>query len=372
MDTVYRIDDPSAIISPGLVVFRDLVAANIDAMIKMAGDPARLRPHCKTHKMREVTRMQLDRGITKHKAATFAEAEMLAESGVKDVFLAYNLVGPNIERAVRFRHAYPEVAFAVTADDAVSLRLLAEAMQAAGTSVDVLLDVDPGRNRTGLPVGDAARDLYRLIADTPGVEPGGFHIYDGHLGISDVEERRQGVLEEWNRILPFRDRLVAEGLPVPRLVCGGTPTFPVYAELTEPTMELSPGTCVFHDCGYGEKFPDLEPFRPAALVLTRVISRPTANRVTFDVGTKGVASDPPMGSRVLLPEIPDAEQVLQNEEHLVVETAQADKWSPGDVTLAIPRHICPTSALHKHAWIVAGGEIIGTWEVASRDRWLTI
>ncbi|REJ91004.1 MAG: D-TA family PLP-dependent enzyme [Planctomycetota bacterium] len=372
MDAVYRIDDPSQIISPGLVVFRDLVAANIDAMIEMAGDAGRLRPHCKTHKMHEVTRMQLKRGIKKHKAATFAEAEMLAEAGVKDVFLAYNLVGPNIQRAVRYRQAFPDVTFSVTADDVPSLKQLSEAMQSAGGEIEVLLDVDPGRHRTGLEVGDAARDLYRMIADLPGVVPGGFHIYDGHLGISDVEERRAGVLQEWERTLSFRDRLVSEGLPVPRLVCGGTPTFPVYAGLTEPTMELSPGTCVFHDCGYGEKFPDLSPFRPAALVLTRVISRPTANRVTFDVGTKGVASDPPMGSRVLLPDIPDAEQVLQNEEHLVVETAQAARWSPGDVTLAIPRHICPTSALHKHAWVVADGAVIGTWDVASRDRWLTI
>ena len=100
-----RVDhgDVSAIISPGLVVFRELVAANVDRMIEIARDPQRLRPHCKTHKMREVAEMQLARGITKHKAATIAEAEMLAQAGVKDVFLAYNIVGPNIARSVEYR-----------------------------------------------------------------------------------------------------------------------------------------------------------------------------------------------------------------------------------------------------------------------------
>lgn len=372
MNDPYRIDDASSIISPGFVVFRDIVAANIDTMIDIAKDVNRLRPHCKTHKMAEVARMELDRGITKHKAATFAEAEMLARAGARDIFLAYNIVGPNIGRAVKFRQTFPDVTFSVTADAPQPLAQLAEAMQSAGTDIEVLLDVDPGRNRTGLPVGDEARDLYRQIAETSGVVPGGFHVYDGHQHQSDVAERREAVIAEMQPILQFRDELVSAGWPVPRLVCGGTPTFPIFAEMDEPAIELSPGTCIFHDCGYGEKFPDLECFRPAALVLTRCISRPTPERVTFDVGTKAVASDPPMGSRLLLPDIPDAKQVLQNEEHLVVETSEADRWRPGDVTLAIPRHVCPTTALHRQAYVVADGKVIGMWDVAARDRWLTI
>lgn len=372
MDPVYRINDVSSILSPGLVVFRDLVAANIDRMIEIAGGTQRLRPHCKTHKMREVAELQLARGITKHKAATIAEAEMLALAGVQDVFLAYNLVGPNIARAVEFRRKFPDVRFSVTGDHSRPVAQLGEAMQAAGTSIDVLLDLDIGRNRTGLPPGDQAIALYEQIARTPGLVPGGLHVYDGHLGISNPAERRAAVEAAWKQVLAFRDTLTARGLPVPRIVAGGTPQFPIYATFTEPTLEASPGTCVFHDSGYGEKFSDLTGFVPAALVLTRVISRPTANRVTFDVGTKGVASDPPMGERVTLPDIPDAKQVLQNEEHLVIETAQADRWFPGDWTLAIPRHVCPTSALYKQAYVVADGKVIGMWDVVSRDRKLTV
>src|SRR5215467_7432616 len=89
-DSVYRIDDTREIFSPGLVIFRDLVELNLAEMIRVAGAASRLRPHCKTHKMREVTQMEIARGITKHKCATIAEAEMLADVGVKDIFLAYN------------------------------------------------------------------------------------------------------------------------------------------------------------------------------------------------------------------------------------------------------------------------------------------
>ena len=366
----YHIDDPEQILSPSLIVFRDVVEQNIDAAVTMAGGVERLRPHCKTHKMTAVAQLQLERGIAKHKCATFAEAEMLAEVGVKDVLLSYNIVGPNLARTRAFVERYPDVAFSVTADDAEMIRRLGNAMGAH--SVGVLLDVDPGRNRTGVPVGGEARRLYELIDQTSGLRPDGLHLYDGHQRAADHQERTANVTAEWTKVLAFRHELEEAGLSVPRIVCGGTPTFPVYSKFDDPGIELSPGTFVFHDVGYGDAFSDLSPFTPAALVLTRVISRPTANRVTFDVGTKAVASDPPMGQRVLLPDVPDAVQVLQNEEHLVVETEQADRWKPGDMTLAIPRHVCPSVALHQYATIISDGRVVDEWPVTARDRRITI
>ena len=151
----------------------------------------------------------------------------------------------------------------------------------------------------------------------------------------------------WKPAAAFRDELVAAGLSVPRIVAGGTASFPIFAEIDDPAIELSPGTIVFHDWGYGDTFPDLQ-FTPAALLLTRVISRPTADRVTLDLGYKAVASDPPAGNRVRFPDLPDAKAVLQNEEHLVIETSQAERFQPGDELLAIPAahlpHLRPAQA----------------------------
>jgi len=371
MNSPYQILDSSEIISPGLVVFRDIVEKNLDRMLEIAGGPARLRPHCKTHKMVEVAKMQLDRGIDKHKAATFSEAEMLVSAGVRDVFLAYSMVGPNIGRAVRFVAEYPKVVFSVTADDAESIQRLGQAMSAAGHSIQVLLDIDTGQHRTGVEVGSLAERLYRQIMETDGLIPGGLHVYDGQNHQSDLAERRTAVLRGWSRVAEFRDTLVARGCSVPRIVSGGTGSFPVYASLDDPTIELSPGTCIFFDAGYGGIFPDLK-FTPAALLLTRVISRPTSDRVTLDLGYKAVASDQPAERRVVFPEIPDAKTVLQNEEHLVIETSRAEQYRPGDELLAIPRHICPTSALHKQVFVVSQGALQGRWNVAARDRWLNI
>jgi D-serine deaminase-like pyridoxal phosphate-dependent protein len=321
--------------------------------------------------MREVTAMELAQGIDKHKAATFAEAEMLADVGVKDVVLAYNIVGPNIARAVNFVKKYPDVRFIVTADHPKPIAELGAAMSAAGAKIGVLLDVDTGQHRTGITVGPRAKELYQQIAKTPGLVAEGFHVYDGHQHQEQFDDRRAAVTAEFAKVLSFRDELVASGLPVPRLLCGGTGSFPVYAQETDPAIELSPGTCVFWDAGYGARFPDLH-FTPAAVLFTRVISRPTSNRVTLDLGYKAVASDPPAGKRLTFPTIPDAEQVLQNEEHLVLETSHAEKYQPGDEIFAIPIHICPTSALHKQVFVVSGEKMIERWDVAARDRWLTV
>jgi D-serine deaminase-like pyridoxal phosphate-dependent protein len=136
-------------------------------------------------------------------------------------------------------------------------------------------------------------------------------------------------------------------------------------------LELSPGTTVFYDAGYTSAFPDLQ-FQIAAVLLTRVVSRPSPDRVTLDLGYKACASDPPAGRRLVFPDLPDAEQVLQNEEHLVLKTPQADRFQPGDELVAIPWHICPTTALHKQVYVVSGGRLVGRWDVAARDRCLTI
>jgi D-serine deaminase-like pyridoxal phosphate-dependent protein len=172
------------------------------------------------------------------------------------------------------------------------------------------------------------------------------------------------------QVTAMRDRLEAQGLPVPRIVMGGTPPFPIYAGLDLPHLECSPGTIVLHDVGYGAKFVDL-PFTPAALLLGRVASRPKPGLLCLDIGTKAVASDP-VGARVAVLGIPDAKLGRQNEEHLMVETPAAADFPPGTPVLAIPVHICPTCALHREAFAIKDGKVVDRWPVVARDRTLTI
>jgi D-serine deaminase-like pyridoxal phosphate-dependent protein len=372
MKAVYAIHDTSSLLSPSLLFYKDLIRRNIAHAVEVARGPQRLRPHVKTHKTREIVRLELDAGITKHKCATVAEAEMCASAGAAEVLIAYPLVGPNCRRLARLTAAYPQCRFGVTADHPLAVEALSRAFAEAGQSVDVFLDLDIGMHRTGIAAGTEAANLYRLITRLPGLRPGGLHAYDGHNTQEALADRQRAVQSALEPVLQLRAALEKEGLPVPRLVGAGTPSFPAFARLDIPGLECSPGTLVLHDQGYGSRYTDMNGFTPAALLLTRVISRPTPTRVTFDLGYKAVASDPPAGKRLVLLDVPEYEAVAQNEEHLVIETPVADRFHPGDEVLAIPTHICPTCAMHQRAYVIEGGKVAGTWDIVGRDRTLTV
>src|SRR5262249_14761823 len=218
MNPSYRIDDPSTIFSPSLLFYKDLIRRNIARAIEIAGNPARLRPHAKTHKTREIAKMQLASGITKHKCATIAEAEMLAGCGAADVLIAYPMVGPNCQRVAALAKRFPQIRFGVTIDHPSPLRALSDAAAAAGQTVDAYLDVDCGMHRTGIAAGDAAFVLYRKMADLPCLKPAGFHVYDGHNHQESIDDRTQAVTEMLGPVLKLRSDLEKAGIPVPRLV----------------------------------------------------------------------------------------------------------------------------------------------------------
>ena len=370
--TDYRLADPSQVPSPALLFYRDRIRHNIGRMLARAGSADRLRPHCKTHKTRQIIRMLLEAGVTKHKCATIAEAEMLAQEKVPDILIAYPLVGPNTMRLVGLMMKYPGSKFRTLVDSLAGAEGLSRALSTAELTAETILDLDVGQHRTGIAPGAAAVELYAKIASLPGLKSGGLQAYDGHVHQGPLAEREASVASEWQATLATRDELRRRGHVVPRIVVGGTPSMPGWEHVAEAEIELSPGTCVLSDHGYGSRYADMSDFVVAAAMLTRVVSKPTANRVTLDLGTKSVASDPPAGKRTRLLEIPDAEQVAHNEEHLVIETPSASKWAIGDVTYAWPTHICPTCALHMEALVVEEGKIVDRWPIASRDRRLTI
>lgn len=367
----YEIADASEIFSPGLVIFRELLTSNLNEMVRIAGGPENLRPHCKTHKMPAIIDIMQDMGIRKHKCATVAEAEMLCEAGVNDILIAYQMVGPNINRFVQLTDRYPDVRFATLVDHPKVLEELGHALESRGRVAGVWLDVDSGMQRTGIQPGDAAQQLYEMICSTPGIEPAGLHWYDGHHRQGDPDERRTAIENAWLPLTELRDRLLLQGFPIPAVAVAGTGSFPILADFGEPNLQLTPGTTTLYDVGYLELFPDIQ-LQPAAGILTRVVSCNRPGFLTLDCGHKSISPDQPAGQRARFPALPDAKECGHNEEHLVVQTERADQFSIGDHLVALPRHVCPTVALHQTAHVVDGGSLVDRWQVVGRDRKLSI
>lgn len=364
----HEIENAAEIPSPALLIYPDRIAENLRRMIAIAGGPERLRPHVKTHKMPEVIRLCLAHGIAKFKAATIAEAEMTAAAGGADVLLAYPVVGPAARRLVELARRFPQTCFRAVVDSDVGIDDLARAATAADVRIDTLLDLNVGMNRTGVVPGPEALRLSRRIAASPALAFGGLHAYDGHLHDADHPRLVEKVEAAFAPVWQLREDLAAAGIPVPLTVAAGTPTTPILAARGD--VETGAGTTLLWDFGQPMTSPDLD-FLNAAVLLARVVSHPAPGRLCLDLGHKAVASEMPH-PRVRIFGLEDATFAMHSEEHLVVETPRAAEFPVGTVVYALPRHVCPTVALHEQAVVVRDGRAVDRWHVAARTRTISV
>ena len=349
--------------SPALLVYPERIRYNIEQMVRIAGDPKRLRPHVKTHKMAEIIRMQQEAGIDKFKCATLAEAELLARCKAKDVLVAYPLTGPGPGRLADLQKNYPNTRFSCLVDHPEAFSALVATISEAQTRIGVFLDLNVGMNRTGITPGPEAAALYALMTSSTVLDCRGLHLYDGHLRDPDPLQRARDCNQAFEKARALADRLQDSGLEVPGIVAGGSPTFPFHAKRTG--VELSPGTTLLWDARYGQQFPEM-PFLPAAAVLCRVISKPAPGTVCLDLGHKAVAAEMDF-PRVFLPQLPGNTQAGQSEEHLVLQYEEADTLQIGAEFYAIPMHICPTVIKYPEVLVVEKGEVKDRWQIAARD-----
>jgi D-serine deaminase-like pyridoxal phosphate-dependent protein len=198
-----------------------------------------------------------------------------------------------------------------------------------------------------------------------GIEFLGFHLYDGQNHQDEPELRREAIREIWEWRNGIVDLLQQRGLTCETTIAGGTPTFPFFAEIAD--CSLSPGTAFLHDAGYASHFPDL-PFRPAAWVLGRIVSRHSDGAFTIDVGSKAIATDQ-NGPRGWFPDLIDPELGEQSEEHWVLREPSAPDRQIGEIVRVVPTHICPTVNLYNEIIVLRRkSRIFESWPVDARDR----
>jgi len=365
----FKISNAATIDSPALIVFPGRVKQNIATAIKMVGDVKRLRPHVKTHKCAEVAAMMIAAGISKFKCATIAEAEMLGMANAKDVLLAYQPVGPKLQRFIQLIKKYPGTLYSCLTDNLASAKEQSTAFAGAGLTVPVYIDLNVGMNRTGIVPGEDALELYSYCAIAPGMMIKGLHAYDGHITSSDYEERKKEADAIFLAVELFAERIKGRDLPAPALIIGGSPAFSIHCK--RPNTECSPGTFIYWDQSYLLNCAEQE-FVPAAILMTRVISLPGYKLVCTDLGHKSVAAENDKSKRVFFPEYERLNVLSQSEEHLLLENNSNHIFKPGDILYAIPWHICPTVALYEAVNIVEDGIATTKWMNIARDRKISI
>lgn len=364
--TWYEVKNVAELDSPVLLIFPSEIQNNIRRILERA-DPQNIRPHVKTNKIAEVCKMMLVSGIKKFKAATIAEAEMLALIGAPDVLLAYPPTTPKIKRLIRLIQKYPDTRFSCLADHETNVRTISSFFENAGLTAHIYIDLNLGMNRTGI-LPEKAITLYQLIVSLPAIRVLGLHAYDGHIKDHDINTRTENCHRAFGPVLLLRQELEKLAGYEMTLIAGGTPTCFIHAAAGD--RECSPGTFIFWDKGYSENLSE-QPFEWAAVLVCRVISIPAPGLVCVDLGYKAVASENPQ-PRVYFLNAPEAIPESHSEEHLVLKVPDSGKFKPGDVLYGIPWHICPTVALYEKAYTAENNFVTGFWKVVSRNREITI
>jgi D-serine deaminase-like pyridoxal phosphate-dependent protein len=367
-DDWYSIHTITAIDSPALIIYKDRVAENIRRLIASIDDVKRLRPHVKTHKSPEVSRMMLEAGIKKFKCATIAEAEMLAVSGAPDILLAYQPVGPKAERLAHLAQKFPGTVFSCLIDDLKAAQHLSAVFEKSNQVIGVYIDLNVGMNRTGI-LPENALDLFESCRSLKGIQLTGLHAYDGHLRDPDLAIRTKQCDEVFLRVKVLQQAIEKKFNTTLKIVAGGTPTYSIHR--TRKEVECSPGTFIYWDKGYEQILPE-QHYLHAALVISRIISIPAADTICIDLGHKAIASENPLPNRVYFLNAPDLQPTGHSEEHMVFKTAPGSNYSVGDVLYGVPYHVCPTIALHDEAVVVQDHEVITYWSNLSRKRKISI
>jgi len=344
-------------LSPALVIFLDHVRHNLKVMKDaVGGDLGRWRPHIKTGKVPLVYQEMVRAGIRHFKCATTKEAScmlrVLDVEGVKDadLLVAYPLREPALGWVAELAKRHPATRMSVLCESTADVGLVPE-------SLGVAVDINPQMNRTGVPMADVTTIL--SIAQAAGERFRGLHFYDGHVRDVDPKARRQKTEPLYEALLEILTAVEDDGVAVPELVTSGTPSFPIalgfagFRELPETRHRISPGTVIYHDTFSADCLPDVD-LRPAALVLSRVISHPAQGMVTADAGSKSIAAEAghPCCAVVGHPEL----IALQpSEEHLPFRVESGDLPERGTPLLLVPKHVCPTVNLAEEALVLESG-----------------
>lgn len=356
--SVYEVRNAGNLLTPALLVYPELVDANIRATLQlMNGDANRWRPHIKTAKIASVIRQMIGHGVRCFKCATTLELLTACEAGADDVLLAFPVTGANARRTVELSRQFPAVRVSVLVESREQLELW------IGTEVGIFIDVNPGMNRTGISQERSA-DILEL-ARNAGAAFRGLHYYDGHA-------EGAAAAAGYDRLLDIVGTLRAAGCAPGEVITSGTPATQAalgHAGLSGGSFQhrVSPGTVVYNDMSSLRQLPGLG-YQAAVMVLATVISHPAPGMFTCDAGHKSVSADAGVPTCQVVGH-PEYLPMKPSEEHLPVQVdAGGTVPEIGSLIYLLPRHVCPTVNNFDEAVMVAGGEIRGIERVSARGH----
>ena len=356
--TVDEIDTPAAVID------LDLVKQNIQALEQFLQElPVHARPHAKTHKTPAIGRLQVEAGASGLTCAKIGEAEAMVGGGISDVLIANQVVGPT--KIARMCQLAEQAQVSVEVDDPANIDEISRIAHHRGVTIGVVIEIDVGGPRAGVPAGEPALALARQIMDRPGLDFAGLMAYEGHtVSIEDYAERDEAVRKALAPVIETRQMCEEAGIPIREVTGGATNTFNITGTIDGWT-ELQAGTYVTMDAQFRTHVGHV--FAQAFWILTSVTSRAKPGYVHMDGGRKSIAFEPNGMPVIDYPEGLEIEAVA--EEHLHVRMLpDAPNLRPGDKVRVTPWHGCSTFNLHDTVYVLQHDEVVDIWPISGRGR----
>jgi len=352
--------------TPALVIDLDAFERNIATMAALIPDGIRLRAHAKTHKSAKIAALQMAAGAIGVCCQKVSEASQLVEAGVTNVMVSNQVVGQH--KLSRLAELAGKATVSVCVDDAENITALSAAVASAGTTLQVLVEIDVGSHRCGVAPGEPAVALARLIADSDALEFAGLQAYHGSAQHFRTDAERGSAIEYAVADVEKTRRLLTQaGLDCPIVAGAGTGTYS-HEIASGVYNELQAGSYVFMDADYARNFDgDDEPtsaFEHALFVVSTVMSSTRPGHAVLDAGHKSVAIDsgyPNVWKRE------GTRYTGASDEHGVLEIDDAHNTpSLGEHIWLVPGHCDPTVNLHNWYVGVRGDKVESIWPVDAR------
>lgn len=341
------------------------------------GAGVRLRPHTKTHKSPQIAHWQIEAGAVGICCAKLGEAEVFADAGVEDIRLPYPVNPDNADRVLAL---IDRIRLSIIVDDVEVARRWSGVMTRARRTLDVLVKVDVGFHRCGVdPDAPHVVETIRTIAALPGFHFLGLLSHAGHgYTASSADELEEIATREAVLLDNVASGLRAKDTHVAEVSVGATPTARFIARQPGVT-EMRPGNYVFFDrTQVGLEAASLETC--AMTIVSTVVSRPAADRVIFDAGSKTLTTDSvrgfgtPAGYGLVFPSLeapsPDESIVIErlSEEHATARVPETNVLKPGDRVRILPNHACVVTNLADELLLVDGLNVVDRLTVPARGK----
>lgn len=344
--------------TPAVVVDLDVAEANIKRMAEEAQQYGlKHRPHIKTHRSGFFANMQMKAGCVGVTAAKLGEAEVMANCGIKNIFVAYPVIGEDkLERLYRLSE---RVRISTIINSVVGAKALSEYFQKRGKSIDVLIEMDGGLNRGGIAPGKKTVEFAMQVQSLDGIRICGLMYYGGLIyDAKDTKELDEYAKRERSDLISSAELLEKAGFSI-SVLSAGSSFSGKRPELLKGITEIRSGHYIFNDCGQLD-IGLATPEECALGVVTTVVSKPDDHVVICDVGTKSLTSDTchHRTGYGYITDYPELELYALNEEHAFVRAKGRNPLQIGDKIVIIPNHACVVTNLAEHVY----GFRNGVWD----------